>query len=296
MKSGFYLVNKPAGITSSDLVLKIKKNKKPIKIGHTGTLDKAAEGLLILPFGDYTAFSSYFLEADKGYYAQVGFGKSTDSGDRDGVIQNEWDFARTKEFFLSNQESIRQEIEKIIDTNLQTPPVISAIKVGGIRQSSLYREGISFESVARKIKIYKFNYENLDETGFTFHTLVSSGTYIRKIVIDLSEKLDFPMYLKKLVRTSLGELTLEKALSSEEILSPDAKHFTLEEMIPYPWIDLNEKETHSVRHGGYVRQNVNGNFLLRDFQGRLLAWCSTEDKKPHLPYKYLKVFYNPDEN
>ncbi|HNI90874.1 MAG TPA: hypothetical protein PKX55_22165, partial [Leptospiraceae bacterium] len=169
------------------MVLKIKKNKKPIKIGHTGTLDKAAEGLLILPFGDYTAFSSYFLEADKGYYAQVGFGKSTDSGDRDGVIQNEWDFARTKEFFLSNQESIRQEIEKIIDTNLQTPPVISAIKVGGIRQSSLYREGISFESVARKIKIYKFNYENLDETGFTFHTLVSSGTYIRKIVIDLSE-------------------------------------------------------------------------------------------------------------
>lgn len=278
------------------MVLKIKKNKKPIKIGHTGTLDKAAEGLLILPFGDYTSFSSVFLEEDKGYFAKVRFGKSTDSGDRDGNTIDERSSEEVKEIYEKNLPRIKEEILKIKDTTSQIPPVISAIKVGGMRQSSLYRGGIEFESVSRSMQIYHLEYQNLTETGFEMSLRVSSGTYIRKIVMDLGEALNFPMYMESLVRTSIGTISLEKALSVEEVILPDCKFYTLEEMIPFPWVDLNEVETKSVRHGGYIKpRDVEGDFLLRDNTGKLLAWCSTNEKKAHLPYKYLKVFYNPDE-
>ena len=104
------------------------------------------------------------------------------------------------------------------------------------------------------------------------------------------------MYMESLVRTSIGSISLDKALSVEEVILPDSKFYTLEEMIPFPWVDLNEAETKSVRHGGYVKpKDLEGNFLLRDNTGKLLAWCTTNERKSHLPYKYLKVFYNPDE-
>ena len=166
-----------------------------------------------------------------------------------------------------------------------------------MRQSSLFRGGIEFESVSRKMKIYEFQSQNLTELGFEMKLRVSSGTYIRKIVMDLGEALSFPMYMESLVRTSIGKISLDQAISVEEVLLPDCKYYRLEDLILFPWIDLNEKETKSVRHGGYVDpKGVEGDFLLRDNSGNLLAWCSTKEKKSHLPYRYLKVFYNPDEN
>jgi tRNA pseudouridine55 synthase len=238
-----------------------------------------------------------FLEEDKGYYAKVRFGKSTDSGDRDGNTIDERTPDEIKAFFSENNSLIKEEISKIINTKSQIPPVISALKVGGMRQSSLYRGGIEFESVRRNIIIHQFEYQNLTRDGFEMNLRVSSGTYIRKIVIDLGEALSFPMYMESLVRTSIGKIKLEQASTVEEILLPDCKFFKLEDLILFPWLDLNEKETKSVRHGGYVDpNNFEGDFLLRDSNGELLAWCSTKDKKKHLPYRYLKVFYNPDEN
>jgi tRNA pseudouridine55 synthase len=238
-----------------------------------------------------------FLEEDKGYFAKVRFGKSTDSGDRDGNVIEERTPEEIKAFFSENTSRIQEEISKIINTTSQIPPVISALKVGGMRQSSLYRGGIEFESVSRKMKIYEFQFQNLTEFGFEMKLRVSSGTYIRKIVIDLGEALSFPMYMESLVRTSIGKISLEQAISVEEVLLPDCKFSRLEELILFPWLDLNEKETKSVRHGGYVDpKDVEGDFLLRDNSGNLLAWCGTKDKKSHLPYRYLKVFYNPDEN
>lgn len=249
-----------------------------------------------MPFGDYTAFSSHFLEADKGYYTRIAFGKSTDSGDRDGNIVEEWSIAKVSEFYQRHKDEIIKEVLGIKDWKSQTPPVISAIKVGGVRQSSLFRTGIAFDSVSRPIEVKELEYFNLSETGIELNLKVTSGTYIRKIAIDLGEKLNLPMYLEKLVRTSIGSHNLSIALSLEEILFPDAKFFDLEEMISYPTLSLNEKETKAVRHGGYIKNNLEGNFLLRDNDGNLLAWCTTEEKKSHLPYKYMKVFYNPDEN
>lgn len=278
------------------MVLKIKKNKKPIKIGHTGTLDKAAEGLLILPFGEYTSFSSVFLEENKGYIAKVQFGKNTDSGDRDGNTIDERSPQEVINFFEQNLDKIKEEILKIKNTKSQVPPAISALKVGGVRQSSLFRDGIEFESVSRPMEIYSLEYRNLTETGFEMSLKVSSGTYIRKIIMDLGDILNFPMYMESLVRTSIGKNTVDQALSLEDVIFPDSKFYTLEEMISFPWINLNATETKTVRHGGYVAiGEIEGDFLLRDIDGKLLAWCSTKEKKAHLPYKYLKVFYNPDE-
>ncbi len=225
------------------------------------------------------------------------FGRSTDSGDRDGNTIEEKSPEEIKTFYTENISRIQEEILKIKDTTSQIPPVISALKVGGMRQSSLYRGGIEFESVSRQMQIYQFAYQNLTESGFEMSLRVSSGTYIRKIVMDLGEVLGFPMYMESLIRMSIGKISLEQALSADEILFPDCKFSKLEDLIKFPWVDLNEVQTKSVRHGGYIDPNgIEGNFLLRDNNGSLLAWCSTLDKKAHLPYKYLKVFYNPDEN
>ncbi len=126
-----------------------------------------------------------FLEEDKGYFAKVRFGRSTDSGDRDGNTIEEKSPEEIKTFYAENISRIKEEILKIKNTTSQIPPVISALKVGGMRQSSLYRGGIEFESVRRQMQIYQFAYQNLTELGFEMSLRVSSGTYIRKIVIDL---------------------------------------------------------------------------------------------------------------
>lgn len=274
--------------------MKIKKEKRPIKIGHTGTLDKAAEGLLILPFGAYTSFSSVFLEEDKGYYAKVRFGKYTDSGDREGNTLEEWTDEKVRFFYENNLERIKEEILKIKEVTTQIPPVISALKVGGKRQSSLYRDGIEFQSVSRKIQIYSLAYQNLNEFGFEINLKVSSGTYIRKIVMDISQNVGLPMFVEKLIRTSIGKISLDQAISVEDAILPDSKFFKLKELIYYPWLELNEVETCVVSHGGYIdTKGAEGDFFLRDSNDNLLAWCSTKEKKPHLPYKYKKVFHNP---
>lgn len=297
-KSGFYLVNKPPGITSSDLVLRIKKTLHIDKIGHTGTLDKAAEGLLILPVGSATCFADLFLHGEKGYNTEVQFGKSTDSGDREGEVIEEWSVERVHEFFVEKKELLENEIKLIPETKTQVPPKISALKVGGRRQSDLFRSGKEFESKERKISISKFRFSDLNESGFKMSLLVSGGTYIRKIVIDLSEKTGLPMHMSRLIRTSLGVYSLEKAYSLEDILSGKFEPTPILEVIKLPLLKVGEKEKDSILHGRYpaLNQKPVEDFFFVDSAGSILAWGSPHGAKPENSYRYLKVFHNSNEN
>lgn len=288
MNSGFYIINKPSGITSSDLVLKIKRIKKLKKIGHTGTLDKFASGLMILPFGKFTNFASHFLESRKSYRAEILFGKSTDSGDPDGETIQEWDSNQIEKWVQENSPLLASKVQEILKWKSQIPPKVSALKINGKRMSDLYRVHTQFEPIARPIQIYESNLIHLSNKGFEFSCTVSSGTYIRKIVMDISEQLNFPMYLKNLVRTAIGKIQLEMSSQLEEFEQNQEKVYSPGEILDLPWVEIDDKwKSRFLKGVTTPLPKLYPSFLVQDNQGELLAWCKSDDG---LDYKYQKVF------
>ncbi|MDX1957437.1 MAG: tRNA pseudouridine(55) synthase TruB [Leptospiraceae bacterium] len=288
-KSGFFLVDKPIGMTSSDVVIKIKKKFSISRIGHTGTLDKFATGLLILPFGKATSFADKFLHSDKTYEATASFGKSTDSGDIDGIITEEWDEDAIKEYYSKNSPKILSSFEDILNWEKQTAPKISALKVNGKRQAELFRKNISFETKERNIKITNFKLTQFNEKEICFQVRVSSGTYIRKLIIDLSEKLNFPMHLTDLRRLSIGKISIDNAKTLEFFLEGNIEFQSIEPMIDLPKIKVNKETVKAIKHGiNAIESNITSSeFLLLDENENLIAWM---ENKGEGSYKFKRVF------
>ncbi len=288
MNSGFYLVNKPSGITSSNLVLKIKHLKKLQKIGHTGTLDRFASGLLILPFGQYTSFASCFLKAHKTYLVEVAFGKFTDSGDPDGNILEEWEQQKINSWLEKNSQTIVSKVRDIVNWKTQIPPVISALKIKRKRMSDLYRAQKNIQPKPRPIEILESKFLNMSQTGFEFLCTVSAGTYIRKIVIDLSTELNFPMYVSRLIRTQIGKVSLEQSNNLEDFELNKEKIYLPNEILNFPLIEIEENWKSKVLNGVKIPlPKLYKNFLIQDKNKNLLAWCESIDG---VNYKYKKVF------
>ncbi|TGM81796.1 tRNA pseudouridine(55) synthase TruB [Leptospira mtsangambouensis] len=296
-RSGFLFVYKPPGITSSDLVLKTKRLLSQKSVGHTGTLDRFAEGLLILPCGDYTAFSQVFLGKDKSYFAEVTVGLKTDSGDSDGVVEVD-----ERETILPRFESefpisrLEEELNRLTALTSQKAPKISALKVGGKRQSDLVREGSVVEEKERQISIYQVADIQKTKLGFSFRIHVSSGTYIRKIILDLSEKWGIPLSLQRLVRESIGDYDLKDVKTLDQISPHDLRNW--KEVFPLPTRIVDEAEKKAVIHGGYIWDKLpkpveNGFYILDADEDTILAWCDYQGKPDHIPYRYRKVFFDP---
>lgn len=296
-RSGFLFVYKPPGITSSDLVLKTKRLLNQKSVGHTGTLDRFAEGLLILPCGDYTAFSQVFLGKDKSYFAEVIVGLKTDSGDPDGVVEVD-----ERETILPRFESefpisrLEEELNRLTALTSQKAPKISALKVGGKRQSDLVREGSVVEEKERPISIYQVAAVQKTKLGFSFRIHVSSGTYIRKIILDLSEKWGIPLSLQRLVRESIGDYNLKDVKTLDQISAHDLRNW--KEVFPLPTRVVDEAEKKAVIHGGYIWDKLpkpveNGFYILDADEDTILAWCDYQGKPDHIPYRYRKVFFDP---
>ncbi|MDF3818722.1 tRNA pseudouridine(55) synthase TruB [Leptospira sp. 96542] len=296
LSSGFFFVNKPGGITSSDLVLKIKRRLNLKSMGHTGTLDRFAEGLLILPFGHYTAFSQIFLGKDKTYLAQVEVGHRTDSGDPDGGVEpgdESLALSRFRSEFTKTR--LDAELSQILGWKSQNAPKISALKVGGFRQSDLVRSGVEVAEKKRSIQIHSVEIVDRNEIGFSFRVHVSSGTYIRKIVQDLSLLWDLPMHLSSLKRETIGDYRLEWAKDGDQVELSDKKDWR--EVFPLPARTLDNMEKKAVIHGGYLWDRLpdgaeHGFYLLDGDSDQILAWCTYESKPSHLPYRYRKVFFD----
>ncbi|TGL48669.1 tRNA pseudouridine(55) synthase TruB [Leptospira kemamanensis] len=296
-QSGFLFIYKPPGITSSDLVLKTKRLLNQKSVGHTGTLDRFAEGLLILPCGDYTAFSQVFLGKDKTYLAEVIVGLRTDSGDPDGIVEVDERTSSRKEFeSLFSIQRLEEELQNLTKLTTQKAPKISALKVGGKRQSDLFREGTVVEEKERAITIHSVKDIQKTEFGFSFRIHVSSGTYIRKLVLDLSDKWGIPLSLGRLVRESIGEYHVSSAKSLAETTASDLKDW--KEVFPLPLRIVDETEKKAVIHGGYIwdklpKADSLGFYIVDEDESTILAWCSYEEKPAHIPYRYRKVFFDP---
>ena len=210
--TGFILVNKPEGITSHDVVDRLRKITGIKKIGHSGTLDPFASGLLILGIGrEATRELGRFLKEDKEYIAVLRLGAASDTYDREGRIEK-------KE--IAEQPS-RQDIERTLKDFVgeieQTPPIFSAKKMKGKKLYELARKGIEVKPKPQKVKIYNIELLEYKWPRLKIKVSCSSGTYIRSLANDIGEKLSCGAYLEELCRTKIGDYVLDNASALDEI-------------------------------------------------------------------------------
>jgi tRNA pseudouridine55 synthase len=215
---GYLLVGKPEGISSFGIVAKVRRvireaTGQKIKIGHTGTLDPMASGLMILVLGKYTKKAALFSKLDKVYEAELTLGSISSTGDREGDISQ-------KSVQPPSESKVKQALNNFIGDITQTPPIYSAIKVGGKRAYKLAREGKEVVLQPRPAKVFSIEDIKYDYPKLLFTVHVGSGTYIRSLAEDIGEKLGTGAYLSKLVRVKVGSYSLKDAVSVEELDYP----------------------------------------------------------------------------
>ena len=292
IQAGFFLLDKPAGITSRVALNQIKRALAIKKIGHTGTLDKFASGLQIIPFGAYTSFADAFLKQDKTYQFTASYGTYTDSGDSEGEVLQSWTDAQIAAYYQEKQSEIQQKTESICDWKEQVPPKISALKVGGKRQSDLYRSGVAFESKARPMQVYSLKILRMTAKELEVEIHVSSGTYIRKLVMDLSKLLGLPMHVSQLRRLTVGNLSISQAHSLQDTCEGRARVYAVTELLDFPVVAVSLEERVEIQHGRYLSHSYPYEkflFVEKETQ-KVLAWCESTNNKGNSSYKYLRVF------
>lgn len=243
---GFLNVYKPVGKTSHDVVAYFRKLLKIKKIGHTGTLDPFAEGVLPICIGNSTRLIEY-LPDDKAYLAFVQLGKATDSYDTEGNVIFESDKKVTKEQLVNALTSFEGEIE-------QLPPMYSAIKVKGKKLYEYAREGKTISVAPRQVTIHKIELKNFDEEKQEAQVYIecSKGTYIRSIANDLGQNLCCGGYLTRLIRTKAGKFLVEDSIKMQDYKSIEFVEKHLIEpisMLNYPLYNLNTSEKLDISNG-----------------------------------------------
>lgn len=207
---GFLLLDKEKGISSNQLVQKVKKSLSIKKVGHLGTLDPMATGLMILAINRATKFSSYFLESDKSYDASIQLGSSTDTDDAMGNIISSSDI-------IPNEKDINKSLASFIGQSMQTAPFFSALKHKGKPLYKYAREGEFISKPPREINIFSIENIICEHNKCSFIVHCSKGTYIRSIARDLGDKLNSGGHLSALRRLSQGIFNIKNAMTIENI-------------------------------------------------------------------------------
>lgn len=223
--NGILLIDKPAGLTSHAVVARLRKILDIKRIGHAGTLDPAATGLLVILVGSATKLFPYLSDLDKEYEGEITIGVSTDTLDAEGNI------TAVKE--VEGEIAADEALISLLGEREQAPPMFSAIKSAGKKLYELARKGIEIERRPRAIAVYDLKrispvvYEN-GRARFSFYTRVSKGTYIRTLSAEIGEKLGFPAHLSALRRLSVGSFSVREASGLEEV---SAGNFSLLKML-----------------------------------------------------------------
>lgn len=210
---GILVIDKPAGCSSHDMVSFTRRLFGIKKVGHTGTLDPEATGVLPVCIGKATKAADMLTASDKGYTAQLVLGMTTDTLDADGEIL-------TEQPVFSSREEIEKAILSFVGEIEQIPPMFSAIKQGGKKLYELARAGVSVERKSRRIEIYKIDIHEIDTENYTatFSVYCSKGTYIRTLCEDIGMKLGCGAYMNTLRRIKSANFTLEEAYTTDELI------------------------------------------------------------------------------
>lgn len=205
--TGILLVDKPQGITSHDVVDKIRRIYQTRKVGHAGTLDPMATGLLIILIGKATKASQFLMSQEKEYLGEATLGMTTDTQDAEGET------LETLVVPEISTEQIKAALQSMLGDQFQIPPMHSAKKIGGKKLYELARKGIEVEREPRFIRINLFELQNWTSPRFTFKVQCTKGTYVRTLAFDLGKKLGPGAHLSMLRRTVSGNLTIDRGFT-----------------------------------------------------------------------------------
>jgi tRNA pseudouridine55 synthase len=300
MRNAVLLIDKPVEKTSYETVSEIRRLTGSIKIGHAGTLDRFASGLLVACCGQATKLARYLLDDDKAYSGSVKLGMSTDTDDGEGAVIEERPVAGiTREAVIACAEKFTGEL-------MQFPPRYSALKINGRRASDRARDGEDVELSPRRVKVYHFEvYDvDMDDARFCFRLRCSKGTYVRSLARDMGRELGTGAYLESLRRTGAGIFSVDDAATLEELSSYVnggvlGKRFMLrpaDALRNYGMIAVNTGARERVLHGaGFLAGDAlkiddkGGKiFIILDEGENLIAIADVDIGKWHI--KYLNVF------
>lgn len=238
---GIIIINKPKNYTSHDIVRKAKKLLNE-KVGHTGTLDPNATGVLPLLIGKGTLLSKYLIEHDKIYEAVLKLGEKTDTADGEGKVLE----SQNVEQSILKKENIEKIFNNLEGKQEQIPPMYSAIKLNGKKLYEYARKGIEVEVKPRTIEIYKLELIKVENMEITFRVSCSKGTYIRTLCEKIAEELGTIGYMKELKRIQVGEFNIKDSITIEELENQEIvsnKFITIEKYFnDYEKIVLNERK------------------------------------------------------
>ena len=287
---GFLNINKSPGMTSHDVVAKIRRGLKIKKVGHAGTLDPMATGVLVICLGYATRLSEYAMASGKRYRARVHLGETTDTYDAEGEILSRCDAGHIA------MDDVERELVAFTGAIEQVPPMYSAIKQGGKKLYELARAGKTVERPPRQVTIESLQISEWENPYFTLDVICSSGTYIRSLAYDLGEVLGVGAHLAGLTRTASGKFTIENSVSLDDLFGvSDWKKYVLPPefaLDAFPQLQLNTIDSDHVRHGRSIGvSEVPEADLIRayDEQNRLIALLKDDGNGGLRPHKGFPV-------
>lgn len=252
--NGIIIINKEKGISSFFQIKLINRILRCKKIGHAGTLDPLATGVLVVLLEGATKLSDYLINDSKEYIAEITIGVGSDTFDSTGVI--------TKEIPVKTLENVDKVLQAFLGPSMQMPPIYSAIKQDGMKLYEKARENMEVIVEPREIvideieRISEVCYQD-EKAIFSFRVKVSKGTYIRSLCVDIGNKLGYPALMSNLIRTVSGEFKLEDSYTMEDIKSGNFKIINmLDALKKYPVFDISEEVYQLVLNGHPVEQNL----------------------------------------
>ncbi len=280
---GIIVINKPKNYTSHDVVAKVKKILKLKKVGHTGTLDPNATGVLPLLLNSGTKLSKYLINHDKEYEVTLKLGIKTDTLDSEGKILEE---RKVDTAILENTDNVKNILNSFVGKQEQIPPMYSAIKVKGKKLYEYARSGEKVEVKARKIEIYSIELEKIDVKNqeIVFRVECSKGTYIRSLCEDIATRLGTIGYMKELNRTKVGSFGIADSITLEELENCEninSKIITMEELLKQKEkIILNKRQLELFFNGvKLANDNKDGTYRIYNQDKQFIGIGVIEENK-----------------
>jgi tRNA pseudouridine55 synthase len=277
---GIILVNKEKGYTSRDVVNVISKVLNTKKVGHFGTLDPMAEGLLVIGVGSYTKLGKFFTDDTKEYIATVLIGTSTDTYDTDGNV------LKKVSNFNIDKNTIEIVLNKFKKTYFQEVPIYSATKVNGKRLYEYARNDLKVELPKKEVTIYDISLIDFKDNHFTFKCKVSKGTYVRSLINDISNELNIPLCMSALVRTKQDKFSLKNASVLEDIKNGSYELLNIRDILDIDVIEIPLELEKRVLNGSKI-DRISSKMVLFTKDGKdIVLYAPYKDEmKPVLTFK-----------
>ncbi len=270
--NGIIVVNKLSGITSRDVVNSVCKILRTKKVGHTGTLDPLADGVLVLCVGKATKLVDVITSNDKEYVATVKLGILTDTLDVDGKVLE-------KRKCNINKEELSRALESFVGVHEQEVPIYSAVKINGKKLYEYARNGEKIVLPKREVNVKAIELLDLNNDSYSFKVTVSKGTYVRSLIKDINDKLGIIGVMSKLTRTRQGRFKIEESYSINDIEKGNYKLITITDVLKCKnCVIIDDNLYNVIKNGGLISNSYNKEMVTFLYNGKAVAIYKVYDK------------------